>query len=66
MIVANLFQSTHPAWGGTRQGALTLNAPIFQSTHPAWGGTLEQLSKGGVTNISIHPPRVGWDVSKHG
>ena len=34
----------------------------FQSTHPVWGGT----TRGGVVvpplSISIHPPRVGWDL----
>ena len=37
-----LFQSTHPAWGGTRFHFSTISLtvlPIFQSTHPAWGGT---------------------------
>ena len=36
----------------------------FQSTHPVWDGT-----KGGVTitrdgYISIHPSRVGWDITR--
>ena len=34
---------------------------VFQSTHPVWGGTgLDQLAAQ-HKNISIHPPRVGWD-----
>ena len=35
---------------------------IFQSTHPAWGGTMPRPHYGGSRNISIHPPRMGWDL----
>ena len=36
-----LFQSTHPAWGGTKHADIVITDDIvFQSTHPAWGGTL--------------------------
>ena len=33
----------------------------FQSTHPAWGGTKIVLHFFDEFDISIHPPRVGWD-----
>ena len=35
--------------------------PPFQSTHPVWGGTAHGHHLGSLLNISIHPPRVGWD-----
>ena len=34
----------------------------FQSTHPAWGGTLAFPYSATYGFISIHPPRMGWDV----
>ena len=34
----------------------------FQSTHPVWGGTACGLKAYEINLISIHPPRVGWDV----
>ena len=34
----------------------------FQSTHPVWGGTRPKQIVIRVSEISIHPPRVGWDV----
>ena len=34
----------------------------FQSTHPVWGGTTASLSSEERVPISIHPPRVGWDL----
>ena len=37
-------------------------ASSFQSTHPVRGGTGALCEKGGGINISIHPPRAGWDV----
>ena len=33
----------------------------FQSTHPVWGGTRHRRPSYSGENISIHPPRVGWD-----
>ena len=36
--------------------------PKFQSTHPVWGGTSGRTSPVKLTPISIHPPRVGWDL----
>ena len=37
---------------------------LFQSTHPVWGGTVFHDFFGGDVNISIHPPRVGWDPNR--
>ena len=33
----------------------------FQSTHPVWGGTSLRYDASRTQDISIHPPRVGWD-----
>ena len=35
---------------------------LFQSTHPVWGGTSFNSFMGNNQDISIHPPRVGWDT----
>ena len=35
--------------------------PSFQSTHPVWGGTEIKRLVDQCQDISIHPPRVGWD-----
>ena len=35
---------------------------VFQSTHPVWDGTTKHCWIGGMSLISIHPSRVGWDV----
>ena len=34
---------------------------IFQSTHPVRGGTAPHWKKCVDAEISIHPPREGWD-----
>ena len=34
---------------------------LFQSTHPARGGTALDLVLADLEDISIHPPREGWD-----
>ena len=34
----------------------------FQSTHPVWGGTQPLQLAAIAPSISIHPPRVGWDL----
>ena len=34
----------------------------FQSTHPVWGGTRLNERIDRLLEISIHPPRVGWDI----
>ena len=36
-------------------------AKIFQSTHPVWDGTRLISIPSALTQISIHPSRVGWD-----
>ena len=33
----------------------------FQSTHPVRGGTAVDAAVGKSPEISIHPPREGWD-----
>ena len=81
------FQSTHPAWGGTSGSCTPGRAYQFQSTHPAWGGTYDDdnstadpadfnpptphgvglsriISSTNLSKISIHPPRMGWDIKK--
>ena len=58
------FQSTHPVWDGTAPCIISSAAITFQSTHPVWDGTRELLYAGRVTCISIHPSRVGWDLTK--
>ena len=35
----------------------------FQSTHPVWGGTAGRLPHLRHSDISIHPHRVGWDLT---
>ena len=35
---------------------------LFQSTHPVWGGTRIFTADDERAEISIHPPRVGWDL----
>ena len=35
----NIFQSTHPVWGGTKLASMMAYDTVFQSTHPVWGGT---------------------------
>ena len=55
------FQSTHPVWGGTLGRKSAFHGTLFQSTHPVWGGTSGGWWSGISRDISIHPPRVGWD-----
>ena len=38
----------------------------FQSTHPVWGGTAAKQAVVPGGRISIHPPRVGWDMTAVG
>ena len=60
------FQSTHPVWGGTCQACpWKYRARGFQSTHPVWGGTVSSEASTVLRTISIHPPRVGWDLIRH-
>ena len=57
------FQSTLPVWGGTGLPVSLLLALRFQSTLPVWGGTGKRCSKRIDIGISIHPPRVGRDLT---
>ena len=56
------FQSTHPVWGGTAASGGACTPQPFQSTHPVWGGTKCRAKCAAYQLISIHPPRVGWDM----
>ena len=56
-----LFQSTHPVWGGTKILGDDSIIEAFQSTHPVWGGTTQSGGLQIKGDVSIHPPRVGWD-----
>ena len=57
-----VFQSTHPAWGGTRLG-LTAKSHRYISIHPPrMGWDKMQRHERGLIPISIHPPRMGWDL----
>ena len=58
-----LFQSTHPSWGATKQMCHKYILHMqFQSTHPSWGATdvFILFILGHV--ISIHAPIVGCDL----
>ena len=58
------FQSTHPVGGGTQTTVCAHQRPLlFQSTHPVGGGTSVATFVDEYINISIHPPRGGWDYS---
>ena len=37
----------------------------FQSTHPVRGGTVDTGRDRAGNDISIHPPREGWDLCKN-
>ena len=60
---AFIFQSTLPVWGATGLTVATAGAIIFQSTLPVWGATTQLRIKRGITQISIHAPRVGSDIN---
>ena len=56
------FQSTHPVWGGTSSGVRSLaRVPDFNPPTPCGVGHIFGTVKRGNFEISIHPPRVGWD-----
>ena len=58
------FQSTRPVWGATVSGGLRdVATDRFQSTRPVWGATWERTCmEYGLSQISIHAPRVGRDA----
>ena len=50
-------------WGvGPIRGQRLTSTFPFQSTHPVGGGTEELWWVGDYSDISIHPPRGGWDI----
>ncbi len=58
---SRVFQSTHPVRGGTSTTDPDCGLFVFQSTHPVRGGTGCDQRHGIHADISIHPPRAGWD-----
>ena len=58
-----LFQSTHPVGGGTIGDHQRQAVVLFQSTHPVGGGTPGGQLRPVDQEISIHPPRGGWDLA---
>ena len=59
------FQSTHPVRGGTVIQHAHQHVKVFQSTHPVRGGTLRLQHICNLRQISIHPPREGWDLLQY-
>ena len=39
---------------------------MFQFTHPVWGATGNEHRDDNDRGVSIHAPRVGCDLSRHG
>ena len=59
-----LFQSTHPVWGGTTCTPQLIWALVnFNPPTPCGVGLLSFDNKRRQAQISIHPPRVGWDAT---
>ena len=57
------FQSTHPAWGGTAYVLLlAIHKRYFNPPTPHGVGPACPVKSEGAGRISIHPPRMGWDV----
>ena len=56
------FNPPTPCGVGQMATGKPTRAAVFQSTHPVWGGTLHQFLHLDTAPISIHPPRVGWDI----
>ena len=57
------FNPPTPCGVGPTSRSSPTSFTIFQSTHPVWGGTRPGPSCWGWSRISIHPPRVGWDLT---
>ena len=57
-----VLQSTHPVRGGTARLSAAVTLLPFQSTHPVRGGTAVVNAVKEPPEISIHPPREGWDL----
>ena len=58
-----IFQSTHPVRGATYGFKGLYDAELFQSTHPVRGATRSACHILHYTDISIHAPRAGCDIS---
>ena len=56
------FNPPTPCGVGLPRSALGLGVEEFQSTHPVRGGTIDLRFFQRVWDISIHPPRAGWDA----
>ena len=58
-----IFQSTHPVWGGTKRSA-SVKSVTRNFNPPTPCGVGQKSCKEGdmLSDISIHPPRVGWDI----
>ena len=56
------FNPPTPCGVGLRKIRTMRDKKGFQSTHPVWGGTNALRLVDNKSNISIHPPRVGWDA----
>ena len=61
MVLARIFQSTHPLRGATRPTMSCGTSPPFQSTHPLRGATDYTLQAHRLSYISIHAPLAGCD-----
>ena len=61
-IVSNIFQSTHPVWGGTADLRISAkHLRDFNPPTPCGVGPVLFSELHFAFDISIHPPRVGWD-----
>ncbi len=57
------FNPPTPYGVGPMPTTLFCTTTAFQSTHPVWGGTETAFGVFLDTLISIHPPRMGWDIT---
>ena len=57
------FQYTLPVWGATLAGTVYNTVFQFQSTLPVWGATSCRAYPAFGSDISIHAPRVGSDLT---
>ena len=55
------FNLPTPCGVGRKDTTIRPSGILFQSTHPVWGGTRPRSAGCSTPEISIHPPRVGWD-----
>ena len=59
--VSGDFNPPTPCGVGLLEKVEALQEKLFQSTHPVRGGTDLPVAVHGILDISIHPPRAGWD-----